>query len=172
MANVIINDTNLTNIAKAIRNKNGKSTKYKPSQMAAAINAIETGGRGEIACVEFDNSSVTSYYNTFDLSNWISNKSQIVAISGVWGRTASPTAKDTHYSSTVIFHENAYNANYDDYAACSMSALNSLDSVKGLSPFDSKISVKVSNDLKLTCCFEHQVISSHAFLPKAMYYYV
>lgn len=53
MANVIINDTYLTNIADAIRSKNGSANAYKPSQMAAAINAIEinsgggTGGGGE-----------------------------------------------------------------------------------------------------------------------------
>jgi hypothetical protein len=44
MANVIINDTNLTNIANAIREKNGGTTKYKPSEMANAILAIEGGG--------------------------------------------------------------------------------------------------------------------------------
>ena len=43
MANVIINDTHLNNIASAIREKNGKTTKYKPSEMATAISAIETG---------------------------------------------------------------------------------------------------------------------------------
>lgn len=46
MANVIINDTNLTNIANAIREKNGTGNKYKPSQMAAAILEIQTGGGG------------------------------------------------------------------------------------------------------------------------------
>ena len=46
MANVIVNDTNLTNIASAIREKNGESTTYKPSEMAAAILAITTGGGG------------------------------------------------------------------------------------------------------------------------------
>lgn len=46
MANVIINDTNLTNIANAIRGKNGTTTTYKPSEMAAAITAISGGGSG------------------------------------------------------------------------------------------------------------------------------
>ena len=43
MANVVINDTHLTDIAKAIRSKNGKTTTYKPSEMASAISAISTG---------------------------------------------------------------------------------------------------------------------------------
>lgn len=47
MANVVINDTNLTAIGNAIREKNGTETKYKPKEMAAAILAIQSGG-GEI----------------------------------------------------------------------------------------------------------------------------
>ena len=44
MANVIINDTNLSNIANAIRGKNGSNESYKPSEMAAAISALAIGG--------------------------------------------------------------------------------------------------------------------------------
>ena len=44
MANVIINDSNLTAIGNAIRSKNGETTLYKPREMAAAIEAIQTGG--------------------------------------------------------------------------------------------------------------------------------
>lgn len=44
MSNVIINDTHLTNIANAIRSKNGKTTTYKPGDMAAAIQNISSGG--------------------------------------------------------------------------------------------------------------------------------
>lgn len=44
MANVLVNDTSLTNIANAIRGKNGTTNTYKPAEMAAAITAIETGG--------------------------------------------------------------------------------------------------------------------------------
>lgn len=44
MANVLVQDTSLTAIADAIRAKNGEATLYKPSEMAAAITAIPTGG--------------------------------------------------------------------------------------------------------------------------------
>ena len=45
MANVIINDTNLYNIADAIREKTGEEdATFKPSEMAEAILAIEAGG--------------------------------------------------------------------------------------------------------------------------------
>lgn len=46
MANVVLNDANLTNIANAIREKNGETTQYKPSEMAAAITNLPTGGGG------------------------------------------------------------------------------------------------------------------------------
>ena len=44
MAKYVIESTTLTNIAEAIREKNGSTTEYKPSEMPAAISAIETGG--------------------------------------------------------------------------------------------------------------------------------
>lgn len=44
MAKVLVNEENLTNIANAIREKNGKITTYKPGDMASAISSIETGG--------------------------------------------------------------------------------------------------------------------------------
>ena len=43
MSIVTIDDTNLTNIADSIRNKNGSSDTYKPSEMASAISNIEMG---------------------------------------------------------------------------------------------------------------------------------
>lgn len=46
MANVLIEETSLTNIANAIRAKNGLSTTYKVSEMPSAISAISGGGGG------------------------------------------------------------------------------------------------------------------------------
>ena len=40
MGKVIISEENLTNIANAIRAKNGETTTYKPSEMAAAIENL------------------------------------------------------------------------------------------------------------------------------------
>lgn len=42
MATKIINDSYLSAIADAIRDKNGSTATYKPSEMAAAITAIDT----------------------------------------------------------------------------------------------------------------------------------
>ena len=47
MAKVLVNESSLTGIANAIRGKNGSTDTYKPSEMAAAITAIESGGGAE-----------------------------------------------------------------------------------------------------------------------------
>ena len=44
MSKVLVNESSLTGIANAIRSKNGTETTYKPSEMAGAIEAIQTGG--------------------------------------------------------------------------------------------------------------------------------
>ena len=42
MDQVLVTETSLEDIADAIREKNGSEDTYKPSQMATAIEAIET----------------------------------------------------------------------------------------------------------------------------------
>lgn len=49
MANVIINDTNLSNIADAIRSKNKSTETYKPGEMAAAIAALQLSENGSFS---------------------------------------------------------------------------------------------------------------------------
>lgn len=44
MANVLINEDTMTNIADAIRSKKGVSTTYKPNEMPSAIDSISGGG--------------------------------------------------------------------------------------------------------------------------------
>lgn len=43
MGKVLVNESSLTNIADAIREKNGSSDTYKPAEMGEAIRAIESG---------------------------------------------------------------------------------------------------------------------------------
>lgn len=43
MSKVLVNESSLTGIANAIRSKNGQTAVYKPSEMAGAIEAIQTG---------------------------------------------------------------------------------------------------------------------------------
>ena len=47
MANVLVEETSLSNIASAIREKNGGSATYKPGEMAAAISNLPTGGSSD-----------------------------------------------------------------------------------------------------------------------------
>ena len=47
MAKKLYEESSIQAIANAIREKNGETTTYKPSEMAAAITAITTGGGGE-----------------------------------------------------------------------------------------------------------------------------
>lgn len=44
MAKVLVTEGHLNNIAEAIRAKNGTSTTYRPGDMAAAIQALDTSG--------------------------------------------------------------------------------------------------------------------------------
>lgn len=62
MAIVITDDKHYTDIAAAIRGKNGEETTYKPSEMAAAIEAI-TGGEkiSELTIYEASNAFVVNY---------------------------------------------------------------------------------------------------------------
>lgn len=53
MANVLVNDTSLADIADAIREKNGTAETYKPAEMGAAIREIESGGGTGIILSDF-----------------------------------------------------------------------------------------------------------------------
>ena len=46
MSKIILEDSTMTNIADAIRSKNGETGQYLPSEMPAKIEAIQTGGSG------------------------------------------------------------------------------------------------------------------------------
>lgn len=77
MANVIINDEHLTNIAATIRGKNGTTNTYAPNEMAAAIASLSSGsgGGGELAYATLTHTtgSTNLTYRTFDLSNYITS---------------------------------------------------------------------------------------------------
>lgn len=62
-----ISDQYLTDIADAIRSKNGSSDTYTPPQMATAINALDTGGGGSANIQELTVTPTTSV-QTFNAS--------------------------------------------------------------------------------------------------------
>lgn len=86
MAIVTIEETNLTNIAGAIREKNGTQTTYKPSEMAAAIQAISAGSGNGFNTNDYDvtiingeryTSSGGNYYQWTTWKNYISSVDDI-----------------------------------------------------------------------------------------------
>ena len=54
MANVLVNDASLADIAEAIREKNGTEETYKPAEMGDAVRAIESGGGVGIILKDFN----------------------------------------------------------------------------------------------------------------------
>lgn len=81
MAIVTINDENLTNIASAIREKNGTQDTYKPSEMPAAISAIVSGG-AEVNMVEtaFTGASSGDGYTPFNVYDYVDSPDDILCL--------------------------------------------------------------------------------------------
>lgn len=72
MARVFVNDTTLTDIADAIREKNGTEEMYKPSQMANVIRALAVGGASSMDGVSISEIVMeTSTANTKQASDYI-----------------------------------------------------------------------------------------------------
>jgi len=64
MANILVERNSLSDIADSIRAKNGTQTTYKPSEMAAAIDALPSGGitpTGELEITANGTYDVTQY---------------------------------------------------------------------------------------------------------------
>lgn len=66
MSKVLVTESYLTDISNAIRSKNGGSTKYKPSEMAGAINDIPTQGSQ-------DNTVLNSILDRSISGNYVNN---------------------------------------------------------------------------------------------------
>ena len=89
MANVIIDDTNLTNIANAIRGKNGTQNTYLPSEMATAITNIPSGGGGKYPWAE----NILDGWDVKYLETSVSSNT----------RNVSAIAGGTNYDDVVVF---------------------------------------------------------------------
>lgn len=72
MTKVLVTDTNLENIAEAIRSKTGGSDTYKPSQMATAINNLSTKIVLPLQGISFgfsnSSSAITNLFNGLNTS--------------------------------------------------------------------------------------------------------
>ena len=65
MADYLIKDTTLTNIADAIRAKKSSTDTYTPAEMATAISSIETGGGGGLTAEDLTFTGDLSYFNYY-----------------------------------------------------------------------------------------------------------
>lgn len=104
MASVIIDDINLTNIANAIREKNGSSETYKPSEMSAAISSLSSGSGGDDFSLDLTNITKFNNWNYY----------------GHWNEVIKK------YGSKIIFPETAeslYQAFYEDRISTDLSNL-------------------------------------------------
>jgi hypothetical protein len=128
MAIVTINDSNLTAIADAIRAKNGTETTYKPSEMAAAISALPTGG----GALDFI-TNTTDYGNSWWESGSSADRGIILPDSitfedikfliGVGGNNNSSVSANTPRHIVYIFCPDLYKRTIQDgegniYYAC------------------------------------------------------
>lgn len=65
MADYLIKDTTLTNIADAIRAKKSSTDTYTPAEMATAISSIQTGGSGGPTAEDLTFTDDLSYFNYY-----------------------------------------------------------------------------------------------------------
>lgn len=62
MANVLVNDASLADIAEAIREKNGTEETYKPAEMGDAVRAIQSGGNGDFVGIKYSDFIESGYW--------------------------------------------------------------------------------------------------------------
>lgn len=130
MANtpVVVLDDTLTNIANAIRGKNGSSDKYKPGQMADAIDNIPAGGTGiprEVSNGVYQVPEITS----FSLPSNATNVGKY-ALAYAFDSHPSLTSVDLSSLTTVSGEQAFYNAFYNCKSLTSVD-LSSLVTVNG-----------------------------------------
>lgn len=118
MANVIISDAHLTDIADAIRSKNGTENAYKPREMAAAITAIEvgSGGDGECSGMHIPEEALSISGNCsyrFANGGW----SWFIEEAGSKMKTAGITEAVFMFSNSNLLEEIPFDINVSDKAA-------------------------------------------------------
>lgn len=91
MANVLVNETSLSDIADAIRGKNGSQTRYKPYEMADAIDELVTGGIIPTGAIQ------VTQNGTYDVTNYASAEVNVSGGSSLG--TKSITANGTYQAS-------------------------------------------------------------------------
>ena len=104
MSIVTIDDSYFTDIANAIRGKNGETTTYKPNEMAAAISAISGGGIAQWGKMFFSSSpsqinlsSIVADYSKIDCMFFSPGKSSYDSGYVYFPGLTSPDSRATGY---------------------------------------------------------------------------
>ena len=106
MSIVTIDDSYFTDIANAIRGKNGETTTYKPNEMAAAISALSSGGGGitqwgkmffSSSTSQINLSSIVADYSKIDFMFFVIGKSSYVLGFIYFPGLTSPDRRATGY---------------------------------------------------------------------------
>ena len=104
MSIVTIDDSYFTDIANAIRGKNGETTTYKPNEMAAAISAISSGGITQWGKMFFSSSasqinlsSIVADYSKIDFMFFSPGKSSYDSGYIYFPGLTSPDSRATGY---------------------------------------------------------------------------
>lgn len=113
MGNVLVKSSSLSAIANAIRNKNGLLDKYKPKDMAKAINDINTGsvpaGTKEISVTQ--NGTITENVSEFASAQITTNvpnsysasdEGKVVSNGLLVGQTSAEYTSNNTYDTTLI----------------------------------------------------------------------
>ena len=136
MANtpVVVLDDTLTNIANAIRGKNGSSDKYKPGQMADAIDNIPAGGIGiprEVVNGVYKKPEITSFSLPSDATD-VGQNALAYAFYSCPSLTSVDLSSLTKVSGESAFYEAFYNC-----TALTSVDLSSLTTLSGRSALSS-----------------------------------
>lgn len=119
MSKVLVTESYLTDISNAIRSKNGSSTKYKPSEMAAAIKNIKAQ----------DNTAINGIIDRAISGDYINNE---VTRVGKYAFAFCPDLKTVTMANATDINSNAFyactgltSANFPDVKTVYSSAFNS-----------------------------------------------
>lgn len=108
MANVLVQDTSLTAIADAIREKNGSTDTYKPGEMAAAISEISVGSAAVV-----EELNITSN-GTYTVPEGVDGYSPVV-VNVPQGGAPSAEALKVSGNCSSRFAYNGWNKLIEDY---------------------------------------------------------
>ena len=109
MSQVLVNETSLTAIADAIREKNGSENVYKPSEMGQAISSLSVGSGGNVPD-EISISGHCDYLFSENRFNWLIENYADRIVQPVLASSATHMFEDTSLVNIPITINLGYNA--------------------------------------------------------------